>query len=445
MPTILLQLAVRFRPTASLKPNPTNPRRHSKAQVRTLSRSIAASGYLAPILVDESDTIIAGHGRLEAASELGLAEVPTLALHGLSAAQRRALTIADNRIAQDATWDEGHLIETIQGILEVESDFDLSLTGLSTPELDGLFEVIEGARDDPADDQVPVPAAKAVPITRGDLFNLGEHRLFCGDATDPADYERLLGETVTQLVITDPPYNVPIAGHVSGNGRIQHREFTMASGEMDSTTFQDFLLRTFQCIAEVSCAGALAFVFMDWRHLREILDAGGEAFDDLINLIVWSKTNAGMGSLYRSQHELVLAFKVKTGPHINNVELGRHGRHRSNVWAYAGANAFGRGREAALSMHPTVKPVAMIADAIKDASHRGGIVLDPFAGSGTILIAAHQTGRRAYAMELDTAYVDLAIRRWQEVTGLQATHARSGLTYREYLESREPVVAGDPS
>lgn len=222
------------------------------------------------------------------------------------------------------------------------------------------------------------------------------------------------------MVITDPPYNVKINGHVSGLGQTHHREFAMASGEMSQSEFTVFLQTAFEMMNANSLEGALHFAFMDWRHMPEILAAGLKVFSDLKNLCVWNKTNGGMGSLYRSKHELVFVFKNGTTSHINNVELGRHGRYRTNVWDYAGANSFKRSRQSGLETHPTVKPVAMIADAIKDCSHRNGLILDPFGGSGTTVIAAERTDRRACVIDLDPYYVDAAVARWSKLTGRTA-------------------------
>ena len=231
------------------------------------------------------------------------------------------------------------------------------------------------------------------------------------------------------MVFTDPPYNVPIDGHVSGLGSVKHREFAMASGEMSETEFTKFLTDVLGNLAKFSADGAIHYVCMDWAHLRELLNAGHAVYDELKNICVWAKTNGGMGSLYRSQHEMVAVFKSGTAPHINNVELGRHGRYRTNVWTYAGMNTFGAERDEALAMHPTVKPVALVEDAVLDCSDRNGVVVDAFLGSGTTLIAAESAGRRCFGLELDPEYVDLIIRRWQKMTGESAVHAESGLSF----------------
>jgi DNA modification methylase len=272
---------------------------------------------------------------------------------------------------------------------------------------------------------------------QGDLWLIGDHRLYCGDALDPGAYQRLLGAEKAGCVFTDPPYNVRIDGHVSGLGEVSHREFAMASGEMSSPQFQHFLLKAFQNMAAASRDGALNYICMDWRHARELLEAGAMAYTELKNLCVWAKTNAGMGSLYRSQHELVFVFKHGLSPHINNVELGKHGRNRTNLWTYAGMNSFSKDRDEELAMHPTVKPVAMVADAILDASLRGDIVLDPFCGSGTTLLAAQKTARRGFGIEFDPLYVDLIIRRLHDRYGLEARLEASGASFAEISAARQ--------
>jgi len=246
----------------------------------------------------------------------------------------------------------------------------------------------------------------------------------------------LLGADRADLIFTDPPYNVPIEGHVSGLGRLHHREFAMASGEMTEVEFTSFLTQVFRAAAEVSRDGSLHYICMDWRHLYEALSAGRAVYSSFLNLCVWNEDNGGMGSLYRSKHELVLLFKAGTKSHTNNVELGRHGRNRTNVWEYAGVNTFRTGRLDELAMHPTVKPVALIADAIKDASKRSSIILDPFCGSGSTLIAAEKTGRRGHGIEIDSQYVDTAVRRWQRYSGKSACLDGSNATFEEISDRR---------
>ena len=438
---------------ATLKADPRNTRTHSKQQIRQIATSIQEFGFVNPILIDEADRIIAGHARRDAAAQLGLETVPVIQLSHLTEHQKRALAIADNKLPENAGWNEEVLAQELKILSEVEVDFDVTITGFAPAEIDLLIEGLAPA-DDPSADEIPDPEeAENIVVRRGDLFHLGRHRLLCGDATCDADFEALMSDRTAQMVITDPPYNLRI-DHVCGLGRTKHDDFVMAAGEMTPEQFTAFLERTLSNLAAFSIDGSIHFVFMHWRHLREILAAGAVAYGELKQLIAWVKTNAGMGSFYRSQHELVLVFKNGQAPHINNFELGQHGRHRSNVWTYAGVNSLGPDRLNELRMHPTVKPVALVADAIKDCSKRGGVILDPFVGSGTTIIAAEKTGRRAYAMELDPKYVQTAIRRWQAFTGDEAVHADTGLTLVGMEEARaqapssgfaDPSAGGSPA
>ena len=411
---LLYDLKVVVRPISSLKPNPRNARTHSRRQIRQIANSIAAFGFNNPILVDENDCIIAGHGRVAAAKLLGLTEVPTVCLTHMTDAEKRAYVIADNRLAEKAGWDAEILAIEFQTLFEVAPEFDLTITGFEIGEIDLIIQDHDNEAEPDALDDVPLPDADAPVVTRpGDLWQLDRHQVLCADATDAEAYARLLQGEQAQMVFTDPPYNVPIGGHVSGLGQVQHAEFPMASGEMSEDEFTAFLTTIFEQVGTHSADGGIAFVCMDWRHFYELLVAGRMAKLALKNLCVWAKTNAGMGSFYRSQHELVAVFKIGHGPHINSFELGQHGRRRTNVWTYPGVNSFGAGRDEALAMHPTVKPVALVADAIRDCSKRNGLILDPFLGSGTTVIAAELTGRRAAGFELDPRYADTIIRRWQ--------------------------------
>ena len=433
-------IRVEHRPVAALVPRQRNPRTHTKKQIRQIAESITQFGFTNPVLVDGADGIIAGHGRVLAARQLGIEMVPVIRLEDLSEAQIRAYVIADNRLAENAGWDRELLALELQGLLELDLDFEVTITGFEAGEIDVLIG--ELAEVEVAADEVPEVAAGPVVSRLGDLWQLGRHRLLCGDATDAAAYARLLDGQAAQMVFIDPPYNVKIDGHVSGLGKIKHAEFAMAAGEMSQVEFTGFLTTVLGHLARASVDGAIHFVCMDWRHMSELLAAGAVAYAELKNLCVWSKTNGGMGSLYRSQHELVFVFKNGTAPHINNVELGRHGRYRTNVWTYAGANALGADRAEALAMHPTVKPVQLVADAILDCSRRGGIVLDAFAGSGTTLIAAERTGRRGFGLELAPAYVDTTIQRFQQQTGEAAVLAGADQTFAEVRDQRA-VSEGD--
>jgi len=414
------ELAIVSRLLASLKPNPGNARTHSPKQVGQIAASIRAFGFNNPVLVDSEDTIIAGHGRVEAARLLGMECVPTLRLEHLTDAQKRAYIIADNRLAELAGWDDEILAIELQHLLEVDIDFEITDIGFETAEIDLMLsdQAQVAGEPDPADDVSQVESGPSV-AALGDLWLLGPHRLYCGDALSEVSYLTLMDGEKAQMAFTDPPYNVPIAGHVSGLGKAKHAEFAMASGEMSEAQFTRFLTGALRQLAAASMDGSIHFVCMDWRHLLELMRAGRIAYSELKNLCVWAKDNGGMGSLYRSQHELVAVFKSGAAPHINNIELGKHGRYRTNVWSYPGLSGFQAGRDEKLAMHPTVKPVGLVADAILDCSKRHGIILDPFAGSGTTLIAAQRTGRRCFAMELDPSFVDVALRRFRHVTGIE--------------------------
>lgn len=333
----------------------------------------------------------------------------------MSAAEKRAYVLADNKIALNAGWDEEILALELKELTASDLDFSIELTGFSIAEVDHLIEGLNGEEPgNPADDALPGLNEKTPVCRPGDIWRLGQHRLICGDARDPKVVEALLEGEKAEMVFTDPPYNVRIDGNVGGKGAIKHREFAMASGEMCADEFSQFLAVAFANMAGHSIDGALHFVCMDWRHMAEVQQAALGVYSELKNLIVWVKDNGGMGTFYRSRHELIFAFKVGSAPHINSFELGQHGRYRTNVWQYRGVNTLKAGRLDELEMHPTVKPVAMITDAIKDVSRRNGAVLDLFAGSGSTVIAAHKTGRRAFVCELDPVYCDRIIRRWEE-------------------------------
>lgn len=429
-------LKVVYHKPASLQVRETNPRTHSRKQIRQIASSIERFGFTNPILIDSDKCIIAGHGRVEAAKQLGLTEVPTIRLDEMTEAEIRAYVIADNKLAENAGWDRELLALELQDLIEIQTDFDVTITGFDTPEIDILIGEVDTGDVGDLDEEECVPNPGPAVTRPGDLWLIGKHRLLCADALDPDSYTRLLDRARAQMVFTDPPYNVPIDGHVSGLGRTKHREFAMATGEMTETEFAGFLERIFSNLVAASTDGAIHFICMDWRHMGEVIAAGRKTYSELKNLCVWAKTNGGMGSLYRSQHELVFVFKAGTAPHINNVALGKHGRYRTNLWTYRGANSFGKTRDADLALHPTVKPVAMVADAILDCSERNGIVLDPFAGSGTTLIAANKTGRHGYGIELDPAYCDVIIKRLARIAGLEARRAECGKTFREIERER---------
>jgi DNA modification methylase len=439
-------LKVVYRRIEALKPDPANPRLHSKKQIRQIAHSIETFGFNVPVLVDAELKVIAGHGRLLACGELDWTEVPTLCLDHLTPAQARAFMIADNRLTEIASWDDKLLAQQLKDLSLLGLDFSIEVTGFEIGEIDlriaALDDMPGQADNDPADAVPELPTRP--PVSRiGDVWLLGRHRVMCGNALDAAAFAALMGEERAAVVFSDAPYNVAIDGHASGLGAIHHRPFPMASGEMDKEAFTAFLSQACRNLAAFSADGSLHYLCMDWRHLDELLAAGRDAYGELKNLCVWVKDNAGMGSLYRSQHEFVFVFKQGRGSHRNNVQLGQFGRNRSNVWRYPGVNSFARCGEEGnlLALHPTVKPVAMVADAILDCSARGDIVLDAFLGSGTTVIAAERTGRRCFGLELDPGYTDTIVLRWQALTGETACHAASGGSFDDLAREAEVVDA----
>lgn len=425
----------------NLRPYARNSRTHSQKQIRQIARSIERFGFCNPVLVDDQLQIIAGHGRVEAAKLLKMEVVPVVRLSHLSEAEKRAYIIADNRLAEKAGWDREILAIELQAL--VDEGFEVEQSGFAMAEVDLILEEAAEAAHSPqsAEDQVALPAEGTLACSRlDDLWLLGNHRLLCADARESAAYQTLMDGEKAELVFTDPPYNVEIDGHVSGLGKVKHREFEMASGEMSRSEFTNFLTAVFTQLVANSTNGSIHGIFMDWRHMEE-MPVAGRVYTEMKNLCVWNKTNAGMGSFYRSKHELIFMFKNGTAAHINNFELGQYGRYRTNVWDYAGVNTFKEGRLEELVMHPTVKPAALVADVMKDCSHRRGLVLDPFLGSGTTLIAAERTGRRARTIEIDPLYVDVAVRRWQAYTGKDATLSATGETFDEVVKARKSKAA----
>lgn len=434
------QLTITYVRPHSLQPYPGNARVHNRKQIRALKASIRRFGYTQPALVNEKGEIIAGHGRVEAAKQAGLATIPVIQIDHLSDDERRAYILADNQLALKAGWDREILATELQHLVDVS--FDLEIAGFEAPEVDLLLEIANDTRRDPgAEDVSPDRVLDRPPITQpGDIWLLGSkdrqsHRLMCGDARDSVAMTTLMGRDRAALLLSDPPYNVRVNA-ISGKGRTRHKEFAMASGEMKEGEFIAFLRAFLSASLSALTAEALLYVFIDWRHLFELQSAARLLDLELINVCIWNKTNGGMGSLYRSKHEEVLIFG-QGGQYRNNVELGKNGRNRTNVWDYAGANSFRSEREAELAMHPTVKPVSMIADAIRDVTKPSDVVLDPFSGSGTTIIAAERTGRLARAVEIDAHYCDVAVRRWEAFTGKAARLARTGELFEERAEQAE--------
>lgn len=427
-----------------LRAHPRNARTHSKKQITQIKDSIQTFGQIKPVIIDDHNVILAGHGFVEAARLAGLKQVSVLRFGHLTDAQKRAYLLADNKIAENAGWNREVLAIELGELSELlpPEGFDVSLTGFETAEVDLLLA--DMASSSSAQESMSIPPPREAVTQENDLWQLGKHRLLCADAQKIASFNRLLEGTLANAVFCDPPYNVRVST-IGGRGQVQHKEFAFASGEMNADQFRRFLSKTLTNGIRVSKPGAVHFVCMDWRHIDDLIVVGRKIFGAMLNLAVWNKSNAGQGSFYRSQHELVGIFRVGENPHKNNIELGSFGRNRSNVWSYPGVNTFGRQRLEALAMHPTVKPTAMVADALLDCTARGDVVLDQFAGSGTIFLAAEKVGRIAYGMEIDPRYVDVAIRRWQANSKLEAILVDDGRTFEEIEEARSKVTVDPPS
>ena len=429
----LIEIQIQYRALGDIVLDSRNPRQHSQRQVNQIADSIREFGFVMPVVIDDSGHVVIGHGRVLAARKLGMARVPD---RHLSRGQLKALRIADNRLAQHAHWDERLLGENFLELKELELDFDLSITGFRLPEIDLAMQKLDERLTVDANDEADATTGLGV-CRFGDVWQLGEHRVHCGDATSEPAFDSMMNGERANVVFVDPPYNVPIDGHVSGSGKIRHREFSQGSGELSREEFTRLLTASCALLAKYSENGAIHYVCMDWRHADELLTAGRDVYSELKNIVVWVKSNAGMGSLYRSQHELVFIFKASTGRHSNNIELGRYGRNRTNVWHYDSASTQARKGNNLLELHPTAKPVQLVMDALLDCSNRGEIVLDSFLGSGTTLLAAERTGRICRGIELDPLYVDTAIRRWQNLTGRDATRLSDGKPFREIEFEKE--------
>jgi len=421
---------------ADLKAHPRRTRTHDDRQITMMMGSFNQFGFLNPLLIDDKNIVLAGDARWEAACRLGIAALPAVRIGHLSEAQKRAYKIADNRIAELAGWDLGELSIEFDELIEI--GFNMDAIGFDTPTIDlVLSQAADEATNepDPADDIPNVEPGSAVSRS-GDIWLLGSHRVGCGSALDADFLARLMGGDQAGMTLTDAPYNCPIDGFVGGLGKVKHREFAMASGEMTRLEFLAFLTTASENTSRHLADGGIHTGFMDWRQLGTYMDALEAAGLTQINLCVWDKQTGGMGSLYRSQHELALVYKKGSAPHTNNVELGKHGRYRTNVWSHPGMSSFGKARDEALSLHPTVKPVNLLVEAIKDVTHPGDIVLDTFLGSGSTLIAAEKSKRVCRGIELDPIYVDTIIRRFEAFTGLQAIHAETSKCFAEMATLR---------
>lgn len=436
------KLAVEYRSIATLRLDPKNPRIHNQKQIRQIARSIQLFGFIVPILINAEMQVVVGHGRLQACKLLGLTEVATIKLEHLTKAQLRAFMIADNRLTENSVWDERLLGEHFKALSVLELDFSIDVTGFEMGEIDVIIEGLAPASrgNEDSADAIPESGARPQVTQAGDLWGLHLHRLYCGDARNEAAYSVLMQNRRAAAVFSDPPYNDKIDGYVAGFGNIHHPEFAMASGEMSEAEFTTFLTEVLTSLARHSTDGALHYICTDWQHTPELLAAAQQAYTEFKNLCIWVKDVAGQGSLYRSQHELVFVFKSGKGAHRNNIQLGQFGRYRTNIWQYRRVNSLARTTDESNlpDLHPTIKPVELVADAILDSTARGDVVLDPFLGSGTTVIAAERTGRICYGIELDPRYTDTIVRRWEKFTGLEAVHQGTGQTFAQ----REKETAG---
>jgi DNA modification methylase len=428
-----------MRAIGDLTPHKRNARTHPEAQLGKIAKSIQKFGFTSPVLINDHGVILAGHGRVEAAKLAGLEAVPVVLISHLSDVEQRAYMLADNKLAQLAGYNEDLLAEELQDLVNL--NWDIDLTGFTMAETDLILDAAQARKSDPKlhDDDI-VPETSLEPVSRpGDVWILGPHKVVCGDSRSGDTYKGFGDERPYDLMFADVPYNVPIQGNVCGSGKTKHREFAMASGEMSPLEYTTFLAVTLSIAATSLRNGAISFVCIDWRHYKELIEAGQIAFEEYKQLCVWNKTNGGMGTFYRSKHELILVFKSGTAPHINNFGLGENGRYRTNVWDYPGISSVSKTRSSELAMHPTVKPVKLVLDAIEDCSKRGDFVLDPFAGSGTTLIAAERCGRVARVIEYDPGYCDTIIARYRAATGKVATLGEKGPSFDEVAKGRRSI------
>ncbi len=434
-----LDLRIEQSPIAELRAAGRKARHHDKRQIAAIMASITQFGFVSPVLIDAAGRILAGNARVEAAKALDMTTVPAVVIDHLTPAEQRAFVLADNRLAELGSWNKEALELELEELSLLDLDFSLELTGFSLPEIEAIRFGVGGA--DPGDDDVPDLQTEAV-SRLGDVWRLGQHRLLVGDATSPEALERLLAGDQVRVAFTDPPYNVVIHGNASPSGA--HGEFVQGSGEMTDAEFTDFLTKSMQRLDEALVDGGLAYVCMDWRHMEHVLVAARTAGLTLLNLCVWDKGSGGMGSFYRSQHELVFVLKKGQAASINTIQLGKNGRNRPNVWSYEGVTGFGADKARERAMHPTVKPVTLVKDALLDSSKKGDLVLDLFGGSGSTLIAAEKAGRRCRMLELDPKYADVIIRRWEAMSGQEAVHETLGLTFRAVSFGR-PEAALPPA
>ena len=429
-------MATVMRPVSALNVSRTRSRETTPEILEGVIRSFKRYGIILPVVIDRHDVIIQGHAMWEAAQALGIEKIECRVVNHLNEIEREALSLALNRIGELGKFDLEKLRDQM---IRIESaGIELLSTGFTLPQIDQIMigtaqiQVVEGQIDKQEEDDTLGQIVSQI----GDLYTVGSHTLLCGDATDAASYRRVLGDSKADAVFTDPPYGCKIEGFVSGLGKHKHKDFVQFAGKETDEEFSLFLLKFLGHCREFTSAGAVIFACMDWRQIDRLLIAGREAGLERINVAVWNKGSGGMGGLYRSAQEFIAVFCNGKSPAVNNVELGVHGRDRTNVWTYPGANRKGSTAESALADHPTPKPVELVVDALLDVTERDALVLDPFIGSGTLFVACEQCGRRGAGIELDPKYVDSSIRRWERVTGKEAVHLETGLTFAELAGSR---------
>jgi len=429
-------------PIEDLEP-PKNPvRKQNKKQLGRISKSIEAFGNVVPILISDNNEIIDGESRYLVAKAKGLKTIPCIRVDHLTDQKVSLLRISLNKIGETGEWDP--LALRLELTYQLEFGADLSITGFEAPEIDNVLEIggVNPDELDPLDDISDIHKPQQNVVNRnGDLWWLGKNRVLCGNARNPDHLSRLVSDRPIALILTDPPFNLKISGHVrTSNGKFP--EFAEASGEMTTEEFAGFLTEALGSALVFVAEGGLIYCFMDWRHIDEIREAFRRLSLAQINLAVWVKPNGGMGSLYRSRQELIFIAKRKGEAHRNNVELGKHGRYRTNVWEFGGASGGTKSEEDDFSVHPTVKPVRLLQEAMLDVTVAGEFVLDPFLGSGSTLLAAERVERVCLGLEISPAYVDVTIARWEKMTGREAIHADTGLTFKEVQEQRD-IESGD--
>lgn len=428
-----------FLAPSEIKPRVRRYRKHSPKQLGLIARSLKERGCIEPVLVDSENRVVCGEAVVEAARSIGLNRLPVIRAEHLSDEQLRAYAVAANKLAEFGGYDDELLAEEIGDIAKLLGDYDLTGLGFDAAEIDKMLGLTDFERDMAA--EVVPPLQPKAPVSKvGDLWTMGPHRVLCGDALVGENYERLMAGNLAQLVLSDVPYNLS-AKTISGNGKFKHDDFVQAAGEMSQAEFTQFLTTALGCMRDSSIDGSIHMVFMSWHYLLELLRAGDVVYDELKAICTWIKQQGGQGAFYRSQTEFIAVFKKGKAKHVNNIMMGSYGRYRTNAWEYAGMNTASKGRGELLALHPTVKPLDLLQDAILDCSDRGRIVLDPFVGSGSTLLAAERTERVGYAMELDPLYVDVALRRFKAATKVEPVRESDGKPFSE-LEA-EVLAAGE--